>query len=197
MGDISYFISKVEFILHPTFLNHVRVVTKPPYEVVETGWGEFEIKIRVHFIDPKEKPVELFHHLTLFPPNGEPQQPKRYIVNEVYDEIVFNDPTNIMYQALIAKPVNRTGCLPHPKLNIPPNFDERNEISSIIRAQNKIKAEISSVREKYEKVKNNNNILLSLKVCVFYFLLFFSLFSFVFSLFSFVLFCFVFICFFL
>merc|ERR1711991_114112 len=80
MGDISYFISKVEFILHPTFLNHVRVVTKPPYEVVETGWGEFEIKIRVHFIDPKEKPVELFHHLTLFPPNGEPQQPKQYII---------------------------------------------------------------------------------------------------------------------
>lgn len=33
------------------------VVTKPPYEITETGWGEFEIIIKIFFIDPNERPV--------------------------------------------------------------------------------------------------------------------------------------------
>lgn len=33
------------------------VVEKPPYEVTETGWGEFEIQIRIYFVDVNEKPV--------------------------------------------------------------------------------------------------------------------------------------------
>ena len=33
------------------------VFTKPPYEVRETGWGEFEIQIKIYFQDSAEKPV--------------------------------------------------------------------------------------------------------------------------------------------
>ena len=33
------------------------VITKPPYEVTETGWGEFEIVKKIHFQDPNERPV--------------------------------------------------------------------------------------------------------------------------------------------
>lgn len=33
------------------------VVVKPPYEVTETGWGEFEVIIKIYFTDPNEKPV--------------------------------------------------------------------------------------------------------------------------------------------
>ena len=33
------------------------VVTKPPYEITETGWGEFEIVIKIFFNDPNERPV--------------------------------------------------------------------------------------------------------------------------------------------
>ncbi len=33
------------------------MITRPPYEVNETGWGEFEIIIKVFFVDPSEKPV--------------------------------------------------------------------------------------------------------------------------------------------
>ena len=33
------------------------VLTKPPYEVRETGWGEFEIQIKIYFQDSLEKPV--------------------------------------------------------------------------------------------------------------------------------------------
>jgi YEATS domain-containing protein 4 len=32
-------------------------LSKPPYEVNETGWGEFEIQIKVYFMDPVERPV--------------------------------------------------------------------------------------------------------------------------------------------
>jgi hypothetical protein len=33
------------------------VITKPPYEVTETGWGEFEVVIKIYFHDPNERPV--------------------------------------------------------------------------------------------------------------------------------------------
>ena len=33
------------------------VLTKPPYEINETGWGEFEIVIKIYFMDSSEKPV--------------------------------------------------------------------------------------------------------------------------------------------
>lgn len=49
--DISYFVSKVTFTLHSTFENSVRVISSPPFEIHEVGWGEFEINISVSFID--------------------------------------------------------------------------------------------------------------------------------------------------
>lgn len=39
------------------------VLSKPPYEVNETGWGEFEIQIKVYFMDPVERPVRLLNLL--------------------------------------------------------------------------------------------------------------------------------------
>lgn len=41
----------------PSLLLLTAVVTKPPYEITETGWGEFEIIIKIFFIDPNERPV--------------------------------------------------------------------------------------------------------------------------------------------
>lgn len=36
---------KVTYQLHETFANPQRVLTEPPFELVEKGWGEFEIKL--------------------------------------------------------------------------------------------------------------------------------------------------------
>lgn len=47
---IHYSVKLSVFLLFP-------VVTKPPYEITETGWGEFEIIIKIFFIDPNERPV--------------------------------------------------------------------------------------------------------------------------------------------
>ena len=48
--NISNFIKEVQFTLHDSFENKVRVIPKWPFELYETGWGEFEIKIKIFII---------------------------------------------------------------------------------------------------------------------------------------------------
>lgn len=40
------------------FIYLISVLVKPPYEVTETGWGEFEVVIKIYFNDPNERPVK-------------------------------------------------------------------------------------------------------------------------------------------
>ncbi|TFK25976.1 yeats family protein [Coprinopsis marcescibilis] len=101
--DLSYFIKRVTFKLHDTYPNPTRNIDKPPFELTETGWGEFEIQIRITFVpEAGEKPILLAHHLKLHPwtATGESEIPpldvaiKHGPVNSwQYDEIVFNDPS--------------------------------------------------------------------------------------------------------
>lgn len=53
------------------------VLTEPPYEVSEFGWGEFETRIQLHFHDAMEKPVDIIHMLVLYPPNNQPASTKK------------------------------------------------------------------------------------------------------------------------
>ena len=65
--DISSYVSKVTFQLHASFPNPIRVIDAPPFELTETGWGEFEIGVKLHFAhETREKDVELFHALRLY-----------------------------------------------------------------------------------------------------------------------------------
>lgn len=43
-------------------------VMKPPFEVTEVGWGEFEAGIRLHFKDASEAPVDFLHTIKLYHP---------------------------------------------------------------------------------------------------------------------------------
>ncbi|KIK53266.1 hypothetical protein GYMLUDRAFT_77510 [Collybiopsis luxurians FD-317 M1] len=100
--NLGYFIKRVSFKLHDTYANPTRNIDKPPFEVSETGWGEFEIQIRINFISESgEKAMVLYHHLKLHPWTlaGEPEIPPLDIAIKAgpvhswqYDEIVFNDP---------------------------------------------------------------------------------------------------------
>ena len=71
-----------------------RTLAKPPYEVTETGWGEFEIVIKIYFQDPAERPVTIYHVLKLFQA-GQPtdhnslMKNQKTVVSEFYDEIIF------------------------------------------------------------------------------------------------------------
>lgn len=58
--DLSVLIKKVVFQLHPSFANPTRSIEVAPFELSETGWGEFEIGITIYFHpDVSEKPLEL------------------------------------------------------------------------------------------------------------------------------------------
>jgi hypothetical protein len=57
----------VTFTLHPSFKQHVRTLSAPPFEVTETGWGEFEIGISIEFVPSAcAPPVDLLHALKLY-----------------------------------------------------------------------------------------------------------------------------------
>lgn len=106
--DMSAYIKKIHFKLHDSYANPNRIVTKAPYEVTETGWGEFEVVIKIYFHDPTERPTTMYHILKLFqsPVVGDSNNTsglsdnKLCLVSEQYEEIVFQEPTQLMQQLL-------------------------------------------------------------------------------------------------
>ncbi|KAI0303971.1 yeats family protein [Russula brevipes] len=120
--DLGYFIRRVSFKLHETYPNPSRTLTvavdvdKPPFEVTETGWGEFEIQIRITFVpEAAEKPILFYHHLKLHPwtaSGGDVEAPPPAEVaaqlgpvhSWQYDEIVFTDPFQQFLNTLTAHP---------------------------------------------------------------------------------------------
>lgn len=71
--DISHFVRRVQFKLHDSFPQPVRTCDRPPYQVTETGWGEFEVQIKIFWVtESAEKPLQTFHYLKLHPWNPLP-----------------------------------------------------------------------------------------------------------------------------
>ena len=96
--------SKVVFQLHPSFAIPVREVTEGPFEVTEVGWGEFEAIITIYFQDPNESPITLTHTIRLYPVSSSgvrDTSAKKPVMHEVYDEIIFVDPTPEFKQCLM------------------------------------------------------------------------------------------------
>ncbi|KAG9339939.1 hypothetical protein JZ751_022254 [Albula glossodonta] len=110
--DMSAYVKKIQFKLHESYGNPLRVVTKPPYEITETGWGEFEIVIKIFFIDPNERSVTLYHLLKLFQSDSS-AMPKKTVVSEFYDEMIFQDPTAMMQQLLTTSRQLTLGAYKH------------------------------------------------------------------------------------
>ncbi|XP_018578167.1 YEATS domain-containing protein 4 [Anoplophora glabripennis] len=151
--DMSAYVKKVHFKLHESYANQNRIVVKPPYEISETGWGEFEIVIKIHFHDPNERPVTMYHILKLFHSGGTQDigmEQGKGLVSESYDEIVFQDPTQLMHHLLTnAKPLT-LGRWEHNT-----NFEERKEntLKSILDAKQKVRTEIAILKNKLKLAK--------------------------------------------
>jgi len=99
--DLTYLIEKVVFHLHPSFKVPVRTITTPPYETHESGWGEFEILIKIHFKEDYKQPLEIFHNLKLY--HSQPtssHSTKKPVVSEFYDEIIFLNPSEKLVNLL-------------------------------------------------------------------------------------------------
>uniref|UniRef100_A0A1B0FB53 YEATS domain-containing protein 4 n=1 Tax=Glossina morsitans morsitans TaxID=37546 RepID=A0A1B0FB53_GLOMM len=139
--DMSLYVKKVHFKLHESYANPNRIVTKPPYEITETGWGEFEVVIKIYFHDPTERPVTCYHILKLFQSpivGGElstaPMDPKTGLVSESYEEIVFQEPTQLMQHFLVSV---------QPLTN-----EKEKSLSNITEVREKVKNEINILKDK-------------------------------------------------
>lgn len=125
------------------------MVTKPPYEVNESGWGEFEIQIKIFFMDQSERPVTFYHLLKLFQTESALASGKKQLVSEFYDEIIFQDPTQMMHQCLLSarqlQPIKHESDWAEI---------EQRTTASIGAARQKIGKEISELNEKLKVCKD-------------------------------------------
>lgn len=158
--DLTPLIKKVTFKLHETYDNPVRTLESPPYQVTETGWGEFEIIIKLHFhpgveLGINEKNFQIFHALKLHPYNPQQVKENGEVHSVLYDELVFNEPTEKTFEILTSKPVN---LIPYKLLN--PNkrdqeFIRPDEIDEL----NRLEVYIEKVKEEIENQRNQYKIL--------------------------------------
>ncbi|XP_046565170.1 YEATS domain-containing protein 2-like [Haliotis rubra] len=64
--NIDTFVKKVWFFLHPSYKpNDLVEITQPPYHLTRRGWGEFPVRVQLHFLDPRNKRVDVIHNLKL------------------------------------------------------------------------------------------------------------------------------------
>lgn len=143
--DMSTYVKKVHFKLHESYPIQNRVVTKPPYEVTETGWGEFEIVIKIYFADTTERPVTVYHILKLFQSETNIMLGKKQLVTESYDELIFSEPTMLMQQLLTSSRQLTLGPYKHEF-----DFEEKKEktLQAILSAKNKIRLEVADLKER-------------------------------------------------
>lgn len=130
------------------------VIEQPPFEVSETGWGEFEIQIKLFFVpESTEKAQTLFHFLKLHPYIGDKaelelaRQQRRPVLSYVYDEIIFNDPTEAMYDLLTSRGSAR---LPSRVRGARGEFVEESEASELDRLGEGIKIVQEHIRKAKE-----------------------------------------------
>ncbi|KAF8951253.1 hypothetical protein BGZ46_004098 [Entomortierella lignicola] len=57
------YVDRVEYLLHETFAQPLRKVSKYPFVLQEKGWGEFDMKIMLYFVDNATAPAVLEHDL--------------------------------------------------------------------------------------------------------------------------------------
>lgn len=101
----------MQFKLHETYANSLRTVESAPFEVTETGWGEFEVQIKLYFVpEAAEKPQTLWHFLKLHPfgPDAEGMKERRQPVRcQSYEEIIFNEPTEQLFEIMTTTPTQK------------------------------------------------------------------------------------------
>ena len=81
------------------------VVEGPPYEIRETGWGGFQVEVRLFFVpEANAKPESRSHFLQLEPYGDaeaqERQKKEKMVRSEFMDIIEFNEPPEALFEAL-------------------------------------------------------------------------------------------------
>ncbi|KAK9474904.1 yeats family-domain-containing protein [Dipodascopsis tothii] len=153
--DLSGFVKRVVFKLHETYPNSTRSIEEPPFEVTETGWGEFEIAIRVYFVsEAAEKNLVIYHHLKLHPygPDIEKQKESGSVTSLQYEEFVFNEPTEGLFDILTRKP---DAMLPKQKTSRVPFTvaAENEELDRLAAAYNVVQEQIKKSTDQLKQLE--------------------------------------------
>ena len=152
--NLSVFIKKVEIKLDESFKNPTRVFHDPPYEVTETGWGEFDVFVKIYFKCPKAKPVSFYHRVNLFPSKDNLKIDSATVALETYDEMVFPEPSNFMRSLL-----ESTKSLEMNTFHFDFIKMEKDLVDGLQKAQYKAAEEILDVREDIEKKQKQIELL--------------------------------------
>jgi YEATS domain-containing protein 4 len=138
-------------------------VDRFPFEVTESGWGEFQVLIKIFFVDLAEKPCILHHFLRLYPLEDltliphPAKQPDNTVIAELYDEIVFHDPSLQLHQILTLPAHEALSLKPFPENGLYADA-YRAEKQRLADTKKKILAEIERVRKRQleceKKIKN-------------------------------------------
>lgn len=65
-NDVIKLIRKVRYFLHESYKPHDIIdVTSSPFTLTRRGWGEFPVRVQLHFTHPLNKPVDIVHNLKL------------------------------------------------------------------------------------------------------------------------------------
>jgi YEATS domain-containing protein 4 len=127
--------------------------------VTETGWGEFQLNIRIVFQDATQKPLNFTHHLMLYPTEEANQvKTSRPVISEHYEEIIFDPPTELMANILKQEPqyvdpktsprYAECKSYPHVKLTF---IDEKLEREELLNLEAAIASTIQQIEEIEEK----------------------------------------------
>lgn len=123
-----------------------------PFMVEETGWGEFDITIKLYYVnDSGEKPQTLYHYLRLHPYGRNEEEKQAMIASNgeirswSYEEQLFNEPYEVFYnlltQGAVPKGWKSGGGKGKGKARAPPPYPaDNNEVwehSAMIPAHNR------------------------------------------------------------
>lgn len=112
--DITYWLKRVQFKLHDSYKDGPRMIDSEygkPFMIHETGWGEFEIAIKMHYVaESAEKPHTVYHNLKLHAYGSDDERELQIANGEirswVYEEQIFNEPFEHFFDVLT------TGAVP-------------------------------------------------------------------------------------
>jgi YEATS domain-containing protein 4 len=151
--DISHYISHVVFRLHNSFEQPLRRIDNFPWEVNETGWGEFEVAIELHLKDPTLQSITLLHLLKLYPSTTSTTAEinlSHPVISEKFEELVFIQPlTPTMAKALQFESEGNF-------FSVKSNYDDKfleSQLNSLASARDFIKKELEDNKKKRERVK--------------------------------------------
>ncbi|XP_075160221.1 uncharacterized protein LOC142233258 [Haematobia irritans] len=113
--------------------------------------SEFEVVIKIYFHDPTERPVTCYNILKLFQSpivdglSATTMDPKKGLVSESYEEIVFQEPTQLMQHFLMNVQPLTTGTYTHDT-----DFETKKQktLENIIDVKQKVKGEINTLKDK-------------------------------------------------